>query len=107
MSTASKRKTKVNKALDKALSASPRETKVHLSLRLDSDLYMELQRRAEAGEANGKYQTLLNRILRKALLEDKSGESLLELTNKPTISTNELFQFLKFKSSAVQKPKKR
>lgn len=60
-------------AIEEALAAEPKDIKVHISLRLDSDIYMELQRRADLGEGNGKYQKLLNQLLRQVLFSEDEG----------------------------------
>lgn len=45
----------------------PKNAKLRITAWIDGDIYNELQKRAKAGEANGKYQTLMNDILRAAL----------------------------------------
>ena len=50
--------------LEKALKLEPRDVKVPISLRLDSDLYLALKRHAEQGAGDGKYQLYINQILR-------------------------------------------
>ena len=59
------------KMLMDALKAEPKDLKVPISVRLDGDIYLELKRLAEAGLGDGKYQGLLNQILRHHLF----GES--------------------------------
>lgn len=53
--------------LQAALAAVPSEAKVPLYMKLDSDLYIELKKRAQMGEGGGKYQVLINTLLRSAL----------------------------------------
>lgn len=55
------------KNLMEALKAEPSDIKVPISVRLDGDIYLELKRLAEDGQCNGKYQTLINEILRRHL----------------------------------------
>lgn len=57
----------IDSVLHSASLAEPHEIKVAMSLRLDSDLYLELKRRAKRGECGGRYQTILNKLLREAL----------------------------------------
>lgn len=52
------------KMLTEALKAEPKDLKVPISVRLDGDIYLELKRLAEEGLGDGKYQGLLNQILR-------------------------------------------
>jgi uncharacterized protein (DUF4415 family) len=58
--------------LMEALKAEPRDLKVPISVRLDGDIYLELKRLAEEGQGDGKYQALLNQILRHHLFAEKS-----------------------------------
>jgi len=46
-----------------------KNTKVRITTYIDGDVYDELQRRAEAGEASGKYQRLMNDLLRLVLFD--------------------------------------
>ena len=57
-------------AIDKAMTAKPQDVKIHITCRLDSDIYMELKRRAASGEGSGRYQTLMNNLLRQSLFEN-------------------------------------
>lgn len=57
--------------LMEALKAEPKDLKVPISIRLDGDIYLELKRLAEEGHGNGKYQALLNQILRHHLFAEK------------------------------------
>ena len=100
MSTAAK-KSKIDRALDKALAAEPKEVKVHISLRLDSDIYLELQRRADEGEANGKYQTLLNDLLRSALFESENRSYVAQVSKNDTY--NAFTQFLDSRGIVMHK----
>lgn len=63
------------KMLMEALMAEPKDIKVPISLRLDSDVYLELKRLSEQGHGKGKYQALLIQILRHQLF----GEALPSL----------------------------
>jgi uncharacterized protein (DUF4415 family) len=78
MSTAAKKNKTFDEIFDEGIEiaerADAKDVKVPISLRLDSDIYNELNRRAEAGEANGKYQTLLNEILREALFAESTNQ---------------------------------
>lgn len=58
------------KMLMDALKAEPKDLKVPISLRLDGDVYLELKRLAERGYGEGKYQALLNLILRHYLFDE-------------------------------------
>lgn len=53
--------------LKAAMMAKPAEVKVPIYMKLDSDLYMELKKRAQAGQGGGKYQVLINTLLRASL----------------------------------------
>lgn len=62
---------KISRDLDQMEKSGADSIKVPIQIRLDGDLYVELKRRAELGEAQGKYQTLLNQVLREALFNHK------------------------------------
>lgn len=78
----------LDKALDEALESEPKDLKMHISLKLDSDLYMELKRRAKEGEAGGRYQTLLNNLLREILF----GPSQSQIEERLNRIEKELFK---------------
>lgn len=67
---------RISESLDIMEKSGRDAIKVPVQIRLDGDLYMELKRRAELGEARGKYQTLLNQILREALFSQKSTDPI-------------------------------
>lgn len=48
-----------------------KEQKLRITTWLDGDIYDELVRRAEAGAGKGRYQTLLNEILRASLFSNR------------------------------------
>lgn len=89
MSTAANKKKKsdeIDAILDTALESTPRDAKVPISLRLDGDIYNELNRRAKLGEAKGKYQSLLNDLLRESLFkitvnQRQKNKAILEMWN--------------------------
>lgn len=56
--------------------AHPSELKIPISIRLDSDIFMELRRRAKMGAGGGKYQRLLNDILRTVLFDVQAPHEL-------------------------------
>lgn len=58
-----------------ALKAEPKDIKVPISLRLDGDVYLELKRLAENGSGNGKYQTILNQILRHHIFNEAAPKT--------------------------------
>jgi uncharacterized protein (DUF4415 family) len=70
MSTAAKKRKlnsdeKFDRAMKLAMTAKPNEVKVHLTCRIDSDIYLELRKRAK--KSGGKYQSLMNDLLRASL----------------------------------------
>ena len=67
--------------------------KLRITTWLDGDIYDELKKRADAGEGKGRYQTLMNEVLREALLE-ASREELLEGLHIKGIIKNELRAYL-------------
>ena len=96
----------VSQMLIDANNAHPREFKVQISLRLDSDVFLELKRRAAQGAAGGKYQRMINEILRVALFEadHRSGIDMRALTKK----VDAIYAMLrKSKPPVRSKPKKR
>lgn len=111
MSTAAKKKSDaIDAALDAAEQAEPRDIKVHITCRLDSDIYMELKRRAES--SGGKYQTLMNELLRTSLFltEDLEAESARivdeakEILSSPlprTLVATKLWSYLKSRKMLV------
>ncbi len=71
--TTSKRKMteqEVDEMLDRALVAHKKEFKVKVNTYIDSDIYMALNEEAE--RTGTKYQTLLNKYLRAAVLMEVS-----------------------------------
>jgi uncharacterized protein (DUF4415 family) len=56
------------KALDKALAAPKREVKIRVNTFIDYDVYEALNEEAE--RTGQKYQTLLNKYLRAAVLQE-------------------------------------
>jgi uncharacterized protein (DUF4415 family) len=66
----------VNAIIEAAALAKPHKVKVQLSIRLDSDVFMELRKRAAQGAGGGKYQRLLNDILRTVLFEIQEPNEL-------------------------------
>ena len=64
-----------------------RNHKLRITCWLDGDLYDELKRRARKGQGNGQYQTLMNEVLRKALLESEVIE--------PAVSVSQLKSLVK------------
>ncbi|PWU17513.1 MAG: hypothetical protein C5B49_08720 [Bdellovibrio sp.] len=48
---------------------SHKNEKLRVTAWVDGDIYDELNRRAKLGEGGGKYQTLMNQVLRQALFE--------------------------------------
>jgi uncharacterized protein (DUF4415 family) len=108
MSTAAKTKkrSKTEAALEVALSAEPKDVKVHLSMRLDLDIYRELKRRAKAGEAGGKYQSLLNDLLREVLFNAEEHAPAMEGT--VVLEKRKLWEFLsKMQDKRESPPPKR
>lgn len=57
-------------ALDKALNATRREVKIRVNTFIDLDIYDALNEEAE--KTGQKYQTLLNKYLRAAVLQEVS-----------------------------------
>lgn len=57
-----------SKALDKALAAPKREVKIRVNTFIDYDVYEALNEEAE--RTGQKYQTLLNKYLRAAVLQE-------------------------------------
>lgn len=108
MTTAAKKKTRAefdeafDKAAEIALNADESDVKIHISLRLDMDIYRELKRRANAGEADGKYQVLLNRILRKHLM----GKTIARIESS-SIDKESVVKMLKFLIEDQQRSEKR
>lgn len=49
--------------------------KLRITTWIDGDVYDELNRRADAGEAKGKYQKLMNELLKEALFGKQSASS--------------------------------
>ncbi len=57
-----------------------RNQKLRITMWLDGDLYDELKRRARKGQGNGQYQTLMNEVLRIALLESEAIEPAVSVS---------------------------
>ena len=49
--------------------------KLRITMWIDGDIYDELNKRAKSGEGKGRYQTLMNEILRQVLFEKKEALS--------------------------------
>lgn len=60
----------LEEALDKAIAAPRKDAKVKVNAWIDADVVEALM--AEAEETGGKYQTLMNRYLRAAVLKEVS-----------------------------------
>lgn len=60
----------VSKALEKALNAPKRDVKIRVNTFIDLDIYEALN--DEADRTGQKYQTLLNKYLRAAVLQEVS-----------------------------------
>jgi uncharacterized protein (DUF4415 family) len=58
----------LEEALDKAIKAPKKEAKVRVNTWIDSDIYLALNKEAKA--TGTKYQTLLNKYLRAAVLKE-------------------------------------
>ena len=58
-----------------ALKAEPKDIKVPISLRLDGDVYLELKKIAEKATSIGRYQTILNQILRHYLFNEAAPKT--------------------------------
>lgn len=59
---------KIDEALDKALNAPKRDVKIRVNTFIDLDIYEALNE--EADKTGQKYQTLLNKYLRAAVLKE-------------------------------------
>lgn len=57
----------IDDALDFAENAERKDIKINISFRLDADIYDELKKKAADGEGSGRYQTLMNQLLRDSL----------------------------------------
>lgn len=53
----------------------PKNHKLRITTWIDGDIYDELKKRALAGEADGKYQTLMNDLLREVLFENVEAQA--------------------------------
>lgn len=78
---------------------NPSEQKLRITTWIDGDIYDELQKRAKAGEGKGRYQTLMNEVLREALLSANTKDpfAVPQSQSKDRDSLNEiknLFQTL-------------
>jgi uncharacterized protein (DUF4415 family) len=69
-------KSEIDKIIEEA--EKNKNPKIAISIKLDADIYMELKKRASKGEARGKYQTLLNNLLRDSLFSNNSIEERLK-----------------------------
>lgn len=76
----------------------PKNAKLRITSWIDGDIYLELKKRAEAGEGNGKYQTLMNDLLREMLF----GKEAEKESEKISISTKDLCSFLKSRKFETQ-----
>jgi len=77
--------------------------KLRITSWIDGDIYDELQKRAEAGEANGKYQKLMNMILRSALGLD--GSEPVEVEGSEIMTLDQLFKKYGLNTKKVKVPK--
>lgn len=64
----------VDEALDKALKAPKKEVKIRVNTFIDLDIYEALNK--EADKTGQKYQTLLNKYLRAAVLKEVSESDI-------------------------------
>ena len=70
LKTKKEKEKELEDALNKALGAPKRDTKVKVNAWIDADIFEALIDEAEA--TGGKYQTLLNKYLRAAVLKEVS-----------------------------------
>lgn len=66
--------------------------KLRITAWIDGDVYQELQKRAKAGEANGKYQTLMNELLREILFERPDQEEAIATVVRKLLKIEEAKQ---------------
>lgn len=67
--------------------------KLRITTWIDGDIYDELNKRAKAGEGKGKYQTLMNELLRKVLFETEPGTQISN--EKMQAIATDLFHYFK------------
>lgn len=79
--------------------------KLRITAWIDGDIYNELKRRADAGEANGKYQTLMNELLREKLFENaaSSQEEEEEEAELPSHVVTQIKKLLKQSTLSMEK----
>lgn len=77
--------------------------KYRITAWIDGDLYDELRKRAASGEGNGKYQTLMNELLREKLFPESP---ITETYDGVYISTAKLHKFIKEQQRAYSASKK-
>lgn len=68
-----------------------KNAKVRITAYLDGDVYEELNKRANAGAGKGRYQTLMNELLKKSLFAETLSSKSLEVPPPKTLAEIELF----------------
>lgn len=68
--------------------------KLRITAWIDGDIYDELKRRAKEGEGSGKYQTLMNDLLREILFENVEVQVDME-TEEESFTVKQLEAFIK------------
>lgn len=76
-----------------------RGAKVPVYLNMDTDIYLELKRRAKLGEASGKYQWLINQLLRDALFNKKIDWDLIGRVAELEVKLNNMRMAQRLKSA--------
>ena len=77
---------------------NPQEQKLRITAWIDGDIYDELNKRADAGEGKGRYQTLMNELLRSALFNSKPASfevSVSQSLSKQGLDSNKVNAYLK------------
>ena len=60
----------------------PRNTKMRISIMIDSDILNEVKRRAKFETSHGQYQTFINEMLRELMLPDTAQPSTREIAER-------------------------
>lgn len=65
--------------LDPKVYLNPKNHKVRINAYIDGDVYAALNERAEKGEGKGRYQTLMNELLREVVFKSTQAKEPVQL----------------------------
>lgn len=85
--------------LDPEIYLNKKNHKIRINAFIDGDIYEELKKRAEAGEGKGRYQTLMNELLRQVVFDESRPEEIIQVSKSDLRQVVREFGFFEKKAS--------